>query len=150
AEWSGDHALIEAAAKLPDNLRASLGLDWSGALPLLGSTQHLYVAGRAVGYAAAQEVALKLKETSGLHAEAISAAELQHGPMALAGTDFPVFIWGQHDEALEGLQAMPTTSAARGVPVMTAAPGAPASGLNLPVVSGLHPFVQPLATVQRF
>lgn len=150
AEWSGDHALIEAATKLPDNLRASLKLDWSAALPLLTSARHLYVAGRAVGYAAAQEVALKLKETSGLHAEAISAAELQHGPMALAGAEFPVFILGQHDEALAGLQDMAKAFAARGVPVMIAAPGVPEAGLNLPVVSGLHPYVQPLATVQRF
>ena len=28
----------------------------------------------------AQETALKLKETSGVHAEAMSAAELMHGP----------------------------------------------------------------------
>ena len=37
-----------------------------------------------------QEAALKFKETCGLHAEAFSAAEVRHGPMALVGPGFPV------------------------------------------------------------
>ena len=50
----------------------------------------LYVVGRGLGLGVAQEAALKLKETCGLHAEALSAAELRHGPMALVAPDFPV------------------------------------------------------------
>ena len=39
--------------------------------------------GRGLGLGIAQEAALKLKETCGLHAEAFSGAEVRHGPLAL-------------------------------------------------------------------
>ena len=45
---------------------------------------HVYVVGRGTGFGAAQEVALKLKETAALHAEAYSASEVLHGPLQLA------------------------------------------------------------------
>ncbi len=46
--------------------------------------QHVYVIGRDTGFGAAQELALKLKETCALHAEAYSATEVLHGPLQLA------------------------------------------------------------------
>lgn len=46
--------------------------------------QHVYVIGRDTGFGAAQELALKLKETCALHAEAYSASEVLHGPLQLA------------------------------------------------------------------
>ena len=45
--------------------------------------QHIYVIGRDTGYGAAQELALKLKETCALHAEAYSSSEVLHGPLQL-------------------------------------------------------------------
>lgn len=150
AEWSGDSALLQAVRRLPETLGASLALDWQAATDPLTAARHLYVVGRGVGYAAAQEAALKLKETSGLHAEAISAAELMHGPMALAGPDFPVLVLAQDDEALAGTREMSVALAARGVPVLAAAPGGGWPGMPLPVVPGVAAFVQPIVTVQRF
>jgi glucosamine--fructose-6-phosphate aminotransferase (isomerizing) len=44
---------------------------------------HVYVIGRDTGYGAAQEIALKLKETCALHAEAYSSSEVLHGPLQL-------------------------------------------------------------------
>ena len=49
-----------------------------------------YVIGRGASLPVAGEAALKLKETAGLHAEAISAAEVMHGPRAIAGHNLPV------------------------------------------------------------
>lgn len=46
--------------------------------------RHIYVVGRDVGFGAAQEVALKIKETCAVQAEAFSASEVLHGPMQLA------------------------------------------------------------------
>ena len=51
---------------------------------------HVYVVGRGTGFGAAQEVALKLKETAALHAEAYSASEVLHGPLQLATN--PLFV----------------------------------------------------------
>ena len=46
--------------------------------------QHVYVIGRDTGFGAAQELALKIKETCALHAEAYSSSEVLHGPLQLA------------------------------------------------------------------
>lgn len=49
----------------------------------LAQSENVYVIGRGAGFGAAQEVALKLKETCALHAEAYSASEVLHGPLQL-------------------------------------------------------------------
>jgi glutamine---fructose-6-phosphate transaminase (isomerizing) len=54
--------------------------------------RHVYVIGRDTGYGAAQELALKLKETCTLHAEAHSASEVLHGPLQLATNPLVVLI----------------------------------------------------------
>lgn len=59
-------------------------------LSMLVESQHCFVLGRSSTLAIAQEVALKLKEVAGLHAEALSAAEVHHGPKALAGQQMSV------------------------------------------------------------
>lgn len=45
--------------------------------------QHVYVIGRDTGFGAAHEVALKIKETCAIHAEAYSSSEVLHGPLQL-------------------------------------------------------------------
>ena len=55
--------------------------------------------GRGAFHPLAAEGALKLKETSYIHAEAFAAGELKHGPLALIDADMPVF-------ALAGSKAM--------------------------------------------
>jgi glutamine---fructose-6-phosphate transaminase (isomerizing) len=61
-------------AQLPDALDASRQLDWWPALAPLAQGTSVYVLGRGIGLAAALEIALKLKETCRLHAEAFSTA----------------------------------------------------------------------------
>jgi glucosamine--fructose-6-phosphate aminotransferase (isomerizing) len=122
AMWSEDAELVRAVERLPDDLADALSRDWRSAVPTLAETRSLYVVGRGAGYAAAQEAALKLKETCGLHAEAMSAAEIMHGPLRLAGPDFPVVLFTQRDEALESLSALAASLTARGVPVLAAGP----------------------------
>ncbi len=59
-------------------------------LGILTTAPGAFVLGRGATLGTALEAALKLKETAGLHAEAISAAEVMHGPKALAGPDLAV------------------------------------------------------------
>src|SRR5262249_42579649 len=82
-EWARAARRGAALHEAPELLERAWTLDWSEAVTLLKPAQSLYVIGRGPGLAVAQEAALKFKETCGLHAEAISAAELRHGPMAL-------------------------------------------------------------------
>jgi len=54
-------------------------------LTMLETVESAYVIGRGASLPVAIEAALKLKETAHLHAEAVSAAEVMHGPRAIAG-----------------------------------------------------------------
>ena len=52
--------------------------------------EHVYFIGRGTMHSVALEGALKLKETSYVHAEGFHAAELKHGPIALLSKGMPV------------------------------------------------------------
>jgi len=88
--------------------------------PLDGAA-NAYVIGRGASLPVARETALKLKETCGLHAEAISAAEVMHGPRALAGRSLPVLGFAAPGAAgasvVEALRAL----AVQGSPTMLVA-----------------------------
>jgi glucosamine--fructose-6-phosphate aminotransferase (isomerizing) len=149
AWWSEDRALIDAVAGLPAQLETAWTLDWSAADAPLTKAEHLYVVARGLGFAIAQEAALKFKETCGLHAEAFSSAEIRHGPMALVGPSFPVMAFTQDDETEEGVQAAAVAFASKGAPVIQVG-GASASGvIRLPAVKG-HPALEPIGQIQSF
>jgi glucosamine--fructose-6-phosphate aminotransferase (isomerizing) len=149
ARWSGDVALLAATEALPDILRAAWQEDWSPLVEGLREAHSLFVLGRGLGLGAAQEAALKFKETCGLHAEAFSSAEVQHGPMALVGPGFPVLAFAQDDETGDGTVAVAEEFRARGAPVWVVRPGAHGPGV-LPLPAAPHPACTPLMTVQAF
>jgi glutamine---fructose-6-phosphate transaminase (isomerizing) len=133
AAWTRDAALESAVDSLPPLMDRSWALDWSAALPTLESAAHLYVVGRGLGLGAAQEIALKFKETCGLHAEAFSSAELRHGPFALLGPGFPALLVAQRDATQAGVETLGSELARRGLPVLIA--GADVAGaVVLPTV----------------
>jgi glucosamine--fructose-6-phosphate aminotransferase (isomerizing) len=148
AAWTEDAALLAALEALPDQMDAALALDWSAALPVLEDAASLYVVGRGPGFAAAQEAALKFKETCGLHAEAFSAAELRHGPMALARDGFPVLILAQDDATREGVEHLAGELVAAGAKVLIAGAAAPGA-IALPAIKA-HPLLQPILLAQAF
>jgi glucosamine--fructose-6-phosphate aminotransferase (isomerizing) len=146
AAWTRDAALQAALQTLPSLMDACWALDWSSALPVLGPAANLYVIGRGLGLGAAQEIALKCKETCALHAEAFSSAELRHGPYTLLGRAFPALLLGQRDASLAGVQGLAAELAQRGVPVLLA--GARAQGaITLPTLDAI-PELAPILLVQ--
>ncbi|MEQ1725384.1 MAG: SIS domain-containing protein [Sphingopyxis sp.] len=147
--WSGDDALSEVVAALPDALTTAWNTNWSGALDMLADAQSLYVLGRGPTLGAAQEAALKFKETCGIHAEAFSIAEVAHGPMALIGPDFPLLVLPPFDKAAMGLDALIPQFTARGARIAVAGGGYDGA-IALPVQSGLHPAIAPIAMIQSF
>ena len=151
AQWRGDAELLAATDALPQALASAWELDWSAALPLLVPARNLFVIGRGLGLGIAQEAALKLKETCGLHAEAFSAAEVRHGPMALVGPDLPVLCFAQDDETLAGLAELVEEFRARGARVLIAAPTAAAGQQDaLPIAQTGHAACTPIAAIQSF
>jgi glucosamine--fructose-6-phosphate aminotransferase (isomerizing) len=149
ARWSGDAALLSATQTLPDALRAAWRQDWSALVDGLKDAHNLFVLGRGLGLGAAQEAALKFKETCGLHAEAFSSAEVKHGPMAIVGPGFPVLAFAQDDDTGAGTAAVAEEFRQRGAPVWLARPGAAGAGV-LPLPDSQHPACTPLLTVQAF
>jgi len=148
AAWAADSGLAEAVGTLPEALAAAWDRDWTPASRELAKARNLFVLGRGVGVAIAQEAALKFKETCGLHAEAFSSAEVQHGPMAIVGDGFPVLAFAQNDKTAAGLLGVTETLAARGARVLVA--GGEAEGtLALPAAPG-HPMTAPVALIQSF
>lgn len=69
------------------------------------SKQHALFLGRGEHYPIALEGALKLKEISYIHAEAYSAGELKHGPLALVDESIPVVTVAPNDRLLEKLKS---------------------------------------------
>jgi glucosamine--fructose-6-phosphate aminotransferase (isomerizing) len=133
AAWTQNANLEAALARLPDLLDASWTADWSAALPQLERADNLYVVGRGLGLGAAQEVALKCKETCGIHAEAFSSAELRHGPFALLRKGFPALLLAQRDSTRPGIEALAMELGRRGVTVLLAG-GNAAGSIVLPAI----------------
>jgi len=72
--------------------------------------QHVYVIGREAGYGAAHEIALKIKETCAIHAEAYSSSEVLHGPLQLVSRPLMVLML---DTGQDRVQASLDTAEAR-------------------------------------
>src|SRR5688500_9823213 len=72
AACGGEAKLSDAVERLPDDLAKALALRWTETEDMLAQSTSSYVLGRGPALPMAQEAALKLKETSGLHAEAYS------------------------------------------------------------------------------
>jgi glutamine---fructose-6-phosphate transaminase (isomerizing) len=146
--WAGDEKLQRGLEAAPSRLKDAWEADWSPLAAGLTGARGLYVVARGLGLAAAQEAALKLKETCGLHAEAFSAAELRHGPLALVGPDFPVLVLRQSDETEDGVDALLGELAGLGAPLFVTG-AAPSGAVGLPAVDG-HPAIEPMLRIQSF
>jgi glucosamine--fructose-6-phosphate aminotransferase (isomerizing) len=92
AAWTRNTALRDALANLPAVLERCASVDWSAAMRLLEGHDDVFVVGRGPDLPVAREFALKLKEVCGIHAEALSAAELLHGPIAIASASLPAIV----------------------------------------------------------
>lgn len=142
AAWSGDAALSAAIAGLPDALARALACDWSAAEAAMVQAGSCYALGRGPGLAIAQETALKAKETSAIHAEAFSFAEVMHGPLRLVETGFPVIGFVPEDAAALSNNAALARLAQVGGQVFSVGQG---PGTLLPAVSTGHGATDPIA-----
>jgi glucosamine--fructose-6-phosphate aminotransferase (isomerizing) len=149
AYWRDDAALKHQAAAMPGWLAQAVSLDWTPALQTLARSNGFYVIGRGLGAGAVAEMALKFKETCRLHAEAFSAAEVIHGPLELAGPDFPALVLTQQDETAVSSAAVIRRLLELQAPVLST-DASVAGVIPLPVLPDLPPEAAPLAAVQSF
>ena len=123
AELGAMPAAVDLVLADPEPANA-LAASWSGA-------ERLFVVSRGLLYAAALEAALKIKETTGILAEGISAADLRHGPIGVARGDVPVLVLDGGGPARDDLRAVAELARERGAPVALCS-DAPDAELPLP------------------
>lgn len=156
AYFSEDPKLLSALTKLPEVLYTALEMDWSCAVPHLTKATDIFVIGRGFGFPIAREAALKLKETSNLHAEAYSGAEVMHGPFALVKKEFPLLFFMQKDATLRSLLEVVKKANSCKAKTILALPqdlvrSTQSLGkILLPLPKSLHPAYDPLIAIQAF
>jgi glucosamine--fructose-6-phosphate aminotransferase (isomerizing) len=149
ALWTSDPAMRLAHARLPERLAQAGGLDWDPALAALSATDSLITIGRGPTLAIAREAALKLKETCELHAEAFSAAEFHHGPIALISSALPILVFNPWDDASGSVTALVADLRRKGARVFVAEPGNPQPD-RLPVLEPDQPDADAICMIQSF
>lgn len=149
AHWVDDEELQEGLNALPGQLEEAARLDWSHARDAFCDADDLFVAGRGYSFCIAQEAALKFKETSKLHAEPFSTAEILHGPMELLKGGFPVLVFAQNDQTRPSADALIQSISEKGGRAFVAGTGI-TDERYLPVIENTNPISAPITMIQSF
>ena len=143
---AGERAEAAALCAAENDIRETLALrpEILRAAEEIHTARDVFFIGRAADYAVACEAALKLKEISYLHAEAIAAGELKHGTISLIEPGVPCVCFLTREEtrsrALLSVQEVLSRGgrvylfAARGLENVEQAPGL--TVLRMPVQAG--------------
>ncbi len=88
----------------------------------LMNEEHMYLIGKYLNFPATLEFALKIKETSYIHAEPFAAGELKHGVITLIQKETPCFVLASNDEIKEEVLSSAAEIKARGGLIIGIAP----------------------------
>ncbi len=144
---NSDDKLTQCLSALPDRLSQAAGEGQAriDTQALSRFSSPLFVIGRGLGLPIAREVALKFKEVCVMHAEAYSAAEFKHGPLALVGSACPILILSLDDETRPQTLDLAREADALGAPVVVVGPDLPAppddtnvSYRSLPITGSIY------------
>lgn len=138
--WSQQNDLSQALAGLATKLSAVIEQPQQLSQEKLSNIGSAVVLGRGFGYAVGREVALKLKEVLGLHAEAFSSAEFIHGPVTLVEKQLSIIELNVNDASKPYHDQIVQDVIKRGARVQSL------------VCEDIqtHPRLQPLLLLQRF
>jgi glutamine---fructose-6-phosphate transaminase (isomerizing) len=151
AHWSGDAQLWAALRKLPSVLDSSSSAPpATEAIETLARASSLFVVGRGATHAIAAEAALKLKETSAIHAEAFSSAEVLHGPAGIIGPGFPVLAFAPADAARPGFFDTLDRLAAFGAAPLLVDVDPHERWPTIAALDGGHPLLTPIVALHAF
>ena len=102
-----DEGFTSALHRVPEALRGALNAEREvGRLAAELDGPRAVVLGRGFNLCTAEEVALKLTETSYVLARAWSVADFLHGPIAVAEPDLPVLLLGGGGSVTEDIEAV--------------------------------------------
>lgn len=139
--WTDPDA--EGWKRIPQVLAKASGAPPSGLVSFLASPTPTLIISRGAGLAVAGEVALKLKECCAKPAEALSSAELRHGPLALASRPLAALMLIGRGVEQPGLREVEQELRRIGVDVLTIGPG-----LDVPTPADEDPAIEAIAMLQ--
>jgi glucosamine--fructose-6-phosphate aminotransferase (isomerizing) len=116
AEAGDDTTAREELARMPEALAAQIELSLGDPPPLeeYRDAVGLTVVARGVNYGTGYEIALKIRELSGLITEAYSPADLMHGPIAAIQPEWPVVVVAPSGPARPSVEEIVPPLRARG------------------------------------
>jgi glutamine---fructose-6-phosphate transaminase (isomerizing) len=152
ATSTADAQALGELQRLPAQLAAQLDLSWEHVTEIdpLGTVDGGTVVSRGINYCTAFEIALKIRELSGLLFESWSAADLMHGPVAAIGEGWPVVAVAPSGPALSAMAEAVVAVAARGARTVVISDDADLRAqaeIGLPLLPGVPEWLSPLVAV---
>ncbi|HEX7525592.1 MAG TPA: SIS domain-containing protein [Gaiellaceae bacterium] len=152
ATTTGDARALEELRRVPALIQAQLERSWAdvAALDAFAGIDGGTVVARGINYCTSYEVALKIRELSGLLFEAYSAADLMHGPVAAIGAGWPVLALAPSGPALAGMEKAIEEVARRGARLIVVSDVERVrkhGEVALPLVDDVPEWVSPLVAV---
>lgn len=146
---TGDETALRELMLMPARVAEQVELSLTAGRALdVGLTDVATVVGRGVNYSTASEVALKIRELSGLYVEAYSTAELLHGPIAALTAGSPVIAVAPAGPARRSVLETVAEIRLRGARTIAIAElPLPDVDLVLPLVAGVPEWLSPLTAV---
>jgi glutamine---fructose-6-phosphate transaminase (isomerizing) len=152
AALAGDDIRLAQLQRIPGHVEEQLSKSLPDAdlIDRYGTAPGATVVARGLNYGTAFEIALKIRELSGLLVEAYSPADLLHGPIAGIAPGWPVLVVAPSGPALESVAEIVARVRARGALVLAISDD-PALlrrvDTPLPLVSGVPEWLSPLVAV---
>jgi glutamine---fructose-6-phosphate transaminase (isomerizing) len=152
AASTGDEEALAELERIPAQLARQLERSRGAAdqVDRLGAVDGGTVIARGVNYGTSFEIALKIRELSGLLFEAYSAADLMHGPVAAIAPGWPVIAVAPSGPALWSMEEAIRDVAARGARLIVIADDERVlrrGEVRLPLEPGVPEWLSPLLAV---
>ena len=152
ATTTADSRAFDELERAPEQVARQLDRSWLDLTELdrLGEVEGGTVLARGINYCTSFEIALKIRELSGLLFESYSAADLMHGPVAAIGAGWPVFAVAPSGPALPAMLEALDGVAARGARLVVAADDVDVlarADVALPLLPGVPEWLSPLVAV---
>jgi glucosamine--fructose-6-phosphate aminotransferase (isomerizing) len=147
--WNQNRAFLDALKSLPEVLERAQKVDIGAFIDLFHYKDRAFVLGRGPSWSISMEAALKFKETCSLQAEALSSAEVKHGPKALIEQGYPILMFAPRGQAQKGLVDTANDMRASGADVYLVAT-ADVEGADLVLPEAGDPWLDPLVMIQTF
>lgn len=144
-----DAAFAAALSRIPEAMARALDMDSDIAklvAPLTGT--RAIILGRGFNFSTAEELALKLIETSYLMARAWSVADFEHGPIAVLEAGLPVVVIDGGGAMAARIKSIRERIASKGCPVVQLVDGEAADGdssMTVRLRSGLPEELTPIS-----